>query len=420
MISSLNLSVITYGTEGDTRPLVGLCHALKLRGHKVRLFADRSTLSSARILGVDVVALAGDIRETAMPDGALHALMNDRGTDPQEALRGAARIAQRHSTDWLRTLAENAKESDAILFSGLASYIGLAAGQCLDKPAIGLGLWPISPTSAFPSPLIPPMRLPGWLNRLSHQFINQAMWRMFRPAVNEAMREVFGIPPKRSMWSNYPILYGVSSHLVPQPTDWPTTLKICGAWQAPVMAATAWEPPPALRDFLSSSPTPPVYIGFGSMGGFDRQRMIRILVEGLGERRALFWPGWSGIKHGDLPSNFHVIDAVPHEALFPLVSTVIHHGGAGTTHTAVKAGVPSVVIPFAADQFFWADRLFRLGIAAPATAQNKIDAASFAHQLAFAEQPETRVRAERIGRRMSEENGLEEACNALEKILCMN
>lgn len=111
---------------------------------------------------------------------------------------------------------------------------------------------------------------------------------------------------------------------------------------------------------------------------------------------------------------------MPHEALFPLVSTVIHHGGAGTTHTAAKAGVPSVVIPFAADQFFWADRLFRLGIAAPATAQNKIDAASFARQLAFAEQPETRLRAERIGRRMSEENGLEEACNALEKILRMN
>lgn len=416
-MKSLRFSVITYGTEGDTRPLVGVCHALMERGHTVQLWADRSTLSSAKALCIPVDALAGDIQSAALSGGDLHDLMNGRGRDPREALRAAARIAQNHSTDWLKTITRESSDSDAILFSGLASYVGLAAGEYLNKPAIGLGLWPISPTEEFGSPLLPPYRLPGWLNYLSHNFINYAMWRMFRSSINRATQKVFGAAPRQRMWTNYPILYGVSAHLVPQPRDWPSTWQITGAWQAPVGTSTAWQPSTELRSFLDESSSLPIYVGFGSMGGFDRKRLVRTLVDGVEQRRVVFWPGWSGITKGDLPGNFHVIDAVPHELLFPLVSVVVHHGGAGTTHTAARAGVPSVVIPFAADQFFWAARLANVGVSAPAVSQGKLSSAVLARQLAFAELPETRQRARELGQAMAREVGLNNTVDSLERIV---
>ena len=58
----MKLLLLTYGTEGDTRPLAALGHALVRAGHAVELLADASTLETPRALGLPCTALAGDIR----------------------------------------------------------------------------------------------------------------------------------------------------------------------------------------------------------------------------------------------------------------------------------------------------------------------------------------------------------------------
>lgn len=141
----MRFTVLTYGSEGDTRPLAALCRGLMDAGHAVRLFADRSTLASAEALGVPAEALAGDMKSTVAPDGALARLMREGG-DANRTAKAVARIANAHTADWMRAAVADAATADAVLFSGIASYVGLAAGEHLDKPAIGLGLWPISPT----------------------------------------------------------------------------------------------------------------------------------------------------------------------------------------------------------------------------------------------------------------------------------
>lgn len=56
--------------------------------------------------------------------------------------------------------------------------------------------------------------------------------------------------------------------------------------------------------------------------------------------------------------------AVSHRALLPQVALAVHHGGAGTTHAAVAAGKPAVIVPCvpASDQPFWADLVGRRGL----------------------------------------------------------
>jgi UDP:flavonoid glycosyltransferase YjiC (YdhE family) len=260
--------------------------------------------------------------------------------------------------------------------------------------------------------LLPPGKIPRIFNRLSYDLINGLIWRAFRKATNTARARVCNLPPRKKLWIGHPMLYGMSPTLVPKPADWPDNAFVCGQWLAPT---GQWSPPAQLSEFLAAGEAP-IYIGFGSMGGFDSRQLLESAVGGLAGRRALFYPGWSGVQASDLPPNIFVIGNTPHDWLLPRTAVVVHHGGSGTTHSAARAGVPSVVVPFAGDQFFWADRLRRAGVAATLTGWKALNAASLAEALRFAEREDVRSRAQGIGERMRAESGLATAIELIESV----
>ncbi|WP_175952221.1 glycosyltransferase [Burkholderia sp. BCC0405] len=406
----MKLVIATYGTEGDTRPLAALGRALIDAGHEVRLLADAATLGAAAARGVPSAPLPGDIRRAIAPDGALADVVRGRGgfNDTSKAL---AAIANANTAAWMREIAAASAGCDAILVSGLASFVGLSIAEYRGVPAIGAGMIPITPTAAFASPFLPPGKLPRWLNRASHRLVNALLWQAFRKATNAARASVCGLPPRKHVWTDHPMLYGVSPALLGGPGDWPSNVQACGQWR---IDARAWEPPPDLSGFLDAGDRP-VYAGFGSMAGFDRAAMVEALTRALAGRRALFYPGWSGIDASMLPAHVHVIGETPHDWLFPRVSMALHHGGSGTAHSAARAGIPSVVVPFAGDQFFWANRLQRLGVAGAPVAGRRMDAAALARAIAFAERDETKARAMELGARVAQEEGLKRAVSAIER-----
>lgn len=407
----MRLILITFGTQGDCRPIVALGLGLRAAGHDVLMLGERSAATLAAEHGLAFAPMAGDIQQTLAPGGALHKLMTEGG-NVAEATRAFARIAEDNTEAWMAQLAEAARDADGIVFSGLTAYVALSVGEQLGKPVIGAGMFPISPTRAFPSALLPPFRMPGWANRASHLLINFVLWRMFRTATNAARARLFGASARKAMWVDFPTLYAMSPHLVPRPHDWHDDWLVSGAWTMPPQPD--WQPDAPLQDFLAAGRAP-LYIGFGSMAGFDRNRVVTALVQAVDGRRALFYPGWSGIDVGALPSNFHVVDATPHDWLLPRVSAAIHHGGAGTTHVAAAAGVPAIVLPFAGDQFFWAGRLAALGVAPRYVAGHKIDARRLASMIEFTEQPTTRERAATLGRAIAAERGVDNAVAAIER-----
>jgi UDP:flavonoid glycosyltransferase YjiC (YdhE family) len=152
------------------------------------------------------------------------------------------------------------------------------------------------------------------------------------------------------------------------------------------------------------------------MTGFDRERVLPALLQALARRRVLLFPGWAGLPSSALPADVFVLGPTPHEALFPRCALAIHHGGSGTTHSACRAGIPSLVMPFAADQFFWARRLQTLGVAPAPLSPKRLDAASLAAAIAFAEDGTTRARAAALGAAMASEDGVGTAVAAIDGI----
>lgn len=407
--NALRLSVVTVGSEGDTRPLAALCRGLLDRGHEVRLFADGSTLGAPRALGVASEPLQGDIK-SILPIG-----------DPREKFRlsQALRVGRNlknfiaeNSASWLRTVGEHAARSDAILFSSLALSVALTLRAELRKPAIGLMFQPFAPTRAFCSPGMPPLRLPGWANLWTHKFMHRQLWSLFAASASTARREVFGTTAPVRPLCDFPVLCGISKELVARPPDWPQQHVICGHWcNQPV----GWQPPHDLVDFLGAER--PLYAGFGSPSAFIRAEALKALIDAVAGRRVVFSPGWSNIDRSVLPDNFFIARDVPHEWLFPRISLAIHHGGAGTTHTAARAGVPQVILPFGSDQFFWAGRVAARGAAPRVSGRGARNWTALGEMIAFALRGSTQQKAQELGQAMAREDGVRVAVGEIETLV---
>jgi sterol 3beta-glucosyltransferase len=389
-----------------------LCRALRDAGHDAMLLAAEGTLQSARDLGVPHAALAGDIRDLFRTSNGDAPIGSSRlGVDA--TAKALARVANENVAAWMHQALECITNRDTVICSGLAAFAGLSVAEKLGIPALGAGMIPLTPTSEFPSAFMPPRQVPRLLNRFSHRLVTQMLWWAFRKATNRARVEVCNLPPRRKLWSAHPMLYGISPSLLPRPADWPSNAYMCGQWVRPVQN---WDAPAPLRDFLAAGEAP-IFVGFGSMVGFDRSVMRDAIVAAVGGRRTLFYPGWSGPQELRLPGNFCVVGDTPHNWLFPRTSLVIHHGGSGTTHSAAAAGVPSVVLPFAGDQPFWAERLWLLGVASESLNGRDITARSLERAINAAGAREMRTRAAALGERMASEDGLASAVATVESLV---
>ena len=114
---------------------------------------------------------------------------------------------------------------------------------------------------------------------------------------------------------------------------------------------------------------------------------------------------------------FPLVESCPHDWLFPRMAAVVHHGGAGTTGTGLRAGVPSIVVPFMGDQPFWASRVAALGVGPQPIPRGRLSADSLAYALRVAvEHAGIRARAAALGEKIRAEDGVGNAVRVIEKI----
>jgi UDP:flavonoid glycosyltransferase YjiC (YdhE family) len=317
---------------------------------------------------------------------------------------------------------QNTADADAILVAPTVLPLAQALRERRGTPFACAFLQPAHPTREFGGWIFPepPRWLPfrGTACLLSQRLGWRLMYKLVGQAYDTARRRVLDLPPGKNPFSQleterWPTLYGFSRSVVPRPADWGPEIELTGYWF--LDRDLRWRPPPELEAFLAAGPTP-ICVGFGSMPSPDPAALTREVVRSLelAGQRGILLSGWGALAGVELPNSVFALEAAPHDWLYPRMAAVVHHGGAGTTSAALRAGVPSVVLPFIADQVFWGKRIAAIGAGRPPVSRRKLKAGPFSEVLRdLVENPRYRAGAERVAAELAAEDGVGRAVAAL-------
>ena len=363
----MKIGIIAVGSQGDVQPYAALGAGLTRRGHRVTLISHESFRPLAASCALDFAPVAGNPMEIVQGAEGQSWLASS-GRSVSFLLR-LSRLARGIIDQLAHDALSGGRGSDLIVYSLPLSIAGYTVAESLGVPGLPAALYPLHPTASFPSIMSPnlPLRFP-LVNRASAAMVAKLYWSVIGPLQRRWREHELELAPlsRRNPFASFlgkgtPFLYGYSPSVIPRPSDWDDHLAVCGYWF--LDHQEGWKAPQGLREFIEAGP-PPFYIGFGSMASGDPKATAGIVLEALARcgQRAVLAAGWGGLHADDLPDTVFPVGFVPHGWLFPRMGGIIHHGGAGTTATALRAGVPQAVVPFFADQFFWGKRIAELGL----------------------------------------------------------
>lgn len=407
-----------FGTRGDVAPFTGLGQVLqRTLGAEVAIAAQQPYRGMITAAGLEFRLLPRDT-ERATRD-------SDYG---QDLVDGARLKPSKQTLQSLRddlagvgeAMAETGRDADLLLLGGpVGSLLGHHVAEALGIPSMCGLLQPASPTAAFaPPPLT---------TRSFGSLGNKVVWRtssigekVYTPLIDN-LRVALGLPARSrrdyqsARSAQWPTLYGFSPHIVPRPSDWRRGLDVTGYWWPAV--DPSWRPPARLTEFLDAGP-PPVYIGFGSTAtahGDELSETIARAVRTAGVR-GVIQSGWARL-HGN-GDDILTVDDVPHRWLFPRMAAIVHHGGAGTSAAALRAGIPSIPVTGIMDQPFWAARLHGLGTATAPLRRVGLSADQLAAAITAAT-TETlyKQRAQHYSRLIADEDGAARAADIIARRL---
>lgn len=407
----MRFTIHTLGTRGDVQPYLALSRGLKARGHEVMFAASAQFAGMVTTEGLHFTPLPAEFLDLLDSPEAKAAIGRSG------AGFGAGFKLIKHYRHLARGLLDAEWEAarsfspDAVIFHPKAlgaPHIAMKLGVplFLASPLPGF-----TPTSAFPTPVLPFSTL-GPLNRMSHALMIHGGSVMFSKTIRRWTVETLGLAANARPMPPSGTLYSYSPHVVPKPADWGPDVAVTGYW---FLDTPDWHPDSELAAFLDAG-EPPIYVGFGSMPGIDPERLTGLVIEGLrgsGKRGLLATVG-GALGHVQASDQLHVIAGAPHDGLFPLMHATLHHGGAGTTGAALRAGKPTAICPFLGDQPFWARQVKALGVGPQALDKRKMTASDLAAAFDAMDNSAMRARAATLGAAIRSEDGVRAAIGFIE------
>lgn len=421
----MHCTILALGSRGDIQPLLALALGLRSAGFGVRFAAPADFEGWVRALGLDYVRLTGN--SSGFFGGPAGTALRERIRDRKRFARFFESYLGTFLDKLLASCWEACQDTDAIL-----CWSWTRAGPTLAE-ARGVPLFVVSPTpvlhlptTAFANPFQGPG--PRRLGPLTPLY-NRATWlwanpftRVGQPQVDRWRVEKLGLAPLH--WRDelrrlraLPHLFGYSPSVLAKPPDWGPQAHVTGYWF--LDQRSDFEPPPALAAFLAAG-EPPVAVGFSSQVGREGRRLSRIVVEGLAHsgRRGILISGWGGLKDIALPPTVHRVDSVPYDWLLPRLAAIVHQGGAGSVGAALRAGLPSLAVPFGYDQALWGDRVAALGAGLPPIPAEKLSADALASAIRqLADEGRLRTAARRAADAIAGEDGVGNAVRIVERTL---
>ena len=402
----MRILLASHGTRGDVQPIVALAVALKARGHAVQFVGPANFVTWVRGYGLD-----------AQSDGVdVEALLRSAGNGLQ-SLSWQMRYLSHNTPLFFEPIARVSAGCELIVGAGI-QFAAASVAQWRNVPYAHVVFCPCAtPNSAAPPPNVHRQMLPRWINRLLWQAGGPVADLALRGAINRG-RATLGLEaldnPVSQLLKGRTIL-AADRDLGPLPDDAPKSalstdalvLDEPGTLDARVGA------------FLQQGPAP-IYIGFGSMVAPGSPKLVAQAVAAVRAvgRRAVIAGGWASLdRHITEADDVLAIDNVPHSLIFPKVAAAVHHGGAGTTTAAARAGVPQVLLPHILDQYYWAHRVKVLGLGPPALPIGRVTVEVLRDRVSRAvNDPLIRERVNRLAPAVAARNGVTAAVQHLEAL----
>jgi sterol 3beta-glucosyltransferase len=414
----MRIALLASGSRGDIQPLLAVADALRDRGHRVRMTVNTNLVAWARPTALELVPLEPDSEGVLKSDEGRALLATGKLV---RLFRAMAEQEHRHNDQIIAACREATRDADVVVSTVLTVYrgqcfaerLGVPHGVVSTVPYLGTGRW-----ASFVSPR-PNLGL-GWLNRVTYPLMHAVMWREARPSIAH-LRDVLGLSRLRARPRVERLrsaqLY--SSALLPRQKEWGSEHELAGfCVLRPELRASLGEGEvaPDLEAWLEAGP-PPVYFGFGSMPILDPERVLGWVDAIVRQRklRALVGAGWSdyGITPGPRSEHLFVAPAFNHDRVLPRCLAAVHHGGAGTTAAALRAGLPSAVLSVFGDQPLWGWRVARLGVGTTLRFQ-ALTEQRLARSLDALLRDDVRERAQGLAQKLAGEDGATRTAEIIE------
>ncbi|KJR80835.1 udp-transferase [Sporothrix schenckii 1099-18] len=444
----LNVVIMVIGSRGDIQPFLKIGKVLKEKyGHRVRVAthpAFREFIEKGA--GLEFFSAGGD------PAELMAFMVKNPGMIPSLATVRSGDIGRRRDAmaemfeGFWRACVDSTDDpndvrnlklvgdkepfvADAII-ANPPSYAHIHCAEALGVPLHLMFTFPYTPTQAFPHPLANIKKSavdPGYTNFISYPLVDMMVWQGLGDLINNFRVKTLDLEPISTIWApgavyrmHVPFTYLWSPGLVPKPADWGPEIDIGGF--VFLELASSFKPPASLEAFLAASEEPPIYIGFGSIVVDNADKFTEMIFEAvrMSGVRALVSKGWGGFggKGDNIPDNIYMLENTPHDWLFPKVRACVIHGGAGTTAIALKCGLPTMVVPFFGDQFFWGSMIEKSNVGPKPVPYKRLTAESLADGIKYLLCQEARDAAQAIAESIElEGDGADNACTSFLRTL---
>ncbi|KAK0535478.1 Sterol 3-beta-glucosyltransferase [Tilletia horrida] len=430
---SLHFTMLTIGSRGDVQPYIALSKRLLAEGHRVRIATHGEFREWIEGHDIEFYEVGGDPAE-------LMRICVENGTFTLSFLKESVTKFRGWLDDLLVSSWEACQGTDIVIESPSA-MAGIHIAEALQVPYFRAFTMPWTRTRTYPHAFaVPSGKAGGNYNYMTYVIFDQVFWRASAGQVNRWRRKTLGLRStnlEEMAQHKVPFLYNFSPSLVPKPLDWYDWIHVTGFWflDGPDNSKTrTWQPPAELVSFIQrarEARRKVVYIGWGSIVLSNAEETHDIVVQAVRQAgvSAILSKGWSDRLSGkkartaseqrqdeqeeeDMSDRIVEVNSVPHDWLFPQLDAACHHGGAGTLGASLRAGIPTIVKPHFADQFFWGQQVETLGVGR--CIRGELGAGKLADALVAATRDERMVRrARELGERIRREDGVGEAVKVL-------
>ena len=425
----MKIGLQTWGSDGDINPFIALAGGLAAQGHDVTLAITAVERKDYSQYAERLKFHLAPVSYLANSDEELRRLSQqlDYMTKPLDQVRFIFQELFERNVDSLYNTAQRLAGDNELLIGHFILHPLQLAAEKTGKPYLTVTLNHSGIPSRYVSPPLMP-KLGRWINPLTWKLAIGVLNRITLPSVNR-LRVREGLAPVRSsrlvLESPLYNLIAVSPAFCTQQLDWGSNQQVCGFFRLPV-EARPWTLPESLSQFLQAG-EPPVYMTFGSMlglGGDPAQntQTTRLLVEAAKSAgcRAIIQSHWDSLSEIEEDLRIYRIGPTPHNLIFPYCVAVVHHGGAGTTQTALHHGLPSVIVAHIADQYFWAEELKRLGVAPKGLERRSATPSTIAQAIMqILGSPAMQNQAKLLGHQFAKENGVTKAVEIITRLRVM-